>query len=62
MSAKPRGYWTHVFEQATAILRERPQLSGDQAYWLARRLTDEQLDGPKLQLDPPTDLTLEKPQ
>ncbi len=59
MRIEPRGYWTHVYDQAATLLRARPELTGDQAYWLARRLVDEQIHGPKLVLDPPTDLRLE---
>ncbi len=61
MRTEPRGYWTHVFDQATTLLKARPELNGDQAYWLARRLVDEALHGPKLALDPPADLTLYHP-
>lgn len=39
----PTGYWSQVFEQATKLLKARPELNGDQAYWLARRLVDESL-------------------
>lgn len=50
MKNEPRGYWTHVFDQAAALLRARPELNGDQAYWLARRLVDQTVkeDGPAL--------------
>ena len=43
MRSEPRGYWTHVFDQAATLLRARPELNGDQAYWLARRLVDQTL-------------------
>lgn len=43
MQTEPRGYWTHVFDQAATLLRARPELNGDQAYWLARRLVDQTL-------------------
>ncbi len=59
MLTEPRGYWTHVFDQAVVLLKARPDLNGDAAYLLARRLTDEAFHGPKLQLDPPQDLSLE---
>jgi hypothetical protein len=32
-----------VFDQAATLLRARPELNGDQAYWLARRLVDQTL-------------------
>lgn len=40
MRAEPRGYWTRVFDQAATLLRARPELTGDSAYWLARRMVD----------------------
>jgi hypothetical protein len=43
MKSEPRGYWTHVFDQAATLLRARPELNGDQAYWLARRMVDQTL-------------------
>jgi hypothetical protein len=43
MRTEPRGYWTRVFDQAAALLRSRPELNGDAAYWMARRLVDQSL-------------------
>lgn len=43
MKAEPQGYWTRVFDQAASLLRQRPELNGDSAYWLARRLVDQTL-------------------
>lgn len=40
MRTEPRGYWTRVFDQAATLLRARPELNGDTAYWLARRMVD----------------------
>ena len=34
MRTEPRGYWTRVFDQAATLLRARPDLNGDAAYWL----------------------------
>lgn len=64
--ATPRGYWTHVFNQARLLLDLRPELTGDQAYWLARRQVDNLLAEQKMQLEltplqPPATLTLEPP-
>ncbi len=41
MRSEPRGYWTRVFDQAAALLRVRPELNGDAAYWMARRMVDQ---------------------
>jgi len=43
MRTEPRGYWTRVFDQAASLLRARPELNGDTAYWLARRMVDQAL-------------------
>ncbi|MGH7443085.1 MAG: hypothetical protein ACREKE_10480 [bacterium] len=43
MRTEPKGYWTRVFDQAAALLRSRPELNGDAAYWAARRLVDQSL-------------------
>jgi len=43
MRTEPRGYWTHVFDQAASLLRARPDLNGDAAYWAARRIVDQTL-------------------
>ena len=43
MRTEPRGYWTRVFDQAASLLRARPELNGDAAYWAARRLVDQTL-------------------
>lgn len=40
MRTEPRGYWTRVFDQAALLLKARPELNGDPAYWMARRLVD----------------------
>jgi hypothetical protein len=41
MRHEPRGYWTSVFDKAATLLRARPDLNGDAAYWMARRLVDQ---------------------
>jgi len=41
MRTEPRGYWTRVFDQAATLLRARPELNGDAAYWMARRMVDQ---------------------
>jgi hypothetical protein len=43
MKTEPRGYWTRVFDQAATLLKQRPELNGDSAYWLARRMVDQTL-------------------
>lgn len=43
MKTEPQGYWTRVFDQAATLLRARPELNGDSAYWLARRMVDQAL-------------------
>ena len=40
MKSEPRGYWTRVFDQAASLLKARPELNGDSAYWMARRMVD----------------------
>jgi hypothetical protein len=32
-----------VFDQAATLLKQRPELNGDSAYWLARRMVDQTL-------------------
>ena len=43
MRTEPRGYWTRVFDQAATLMRARPELNGDAAYWMARRMVDQTL-------------------
>ncbi len=43
MRSEPRGYWMRVFDSAARLLRARPELNGDQAYWLSRRLVDHEV-------------------
>lgn len=35
-------YWCLVYENAAALLREHPEMSGDEAYRLARDIVDAQ--------------------
>ena len=44
MRIEPKGYWSRVFHQATALINAKRELSGDAAYWMARRLVDEDLE------------------
>jgi hypothetical protein len=47
MRTEPRGYWTRVFDQAATLLKARPELNGDSAYWIARRMVDQSLAQPE---------------
>lgn len=38
-----KGYWTRIFDRCAELIRERPELTGDKAYWIARRELDIQL-------------------
>ena len=44
MKMEPQGYWTRVFDHAASLLRQRPELNGDAAYWIARRQVDQSLE------------------
>lgn len=52
----PHGYWPLVFSQAASLLNNGMAVSGEAAYWLARRMVDQSLglktadQGPKGQL------------
>ena len=39
----PKGYWSSVFDQAATLMDQRGGLSGETAYWLARRIVDRKL-------------------
>ena len=41
----PKGYWSSVFDQAAFLMNQRNSLSGETAYWLARRMVDRSLVG-----------------
>jgi hypothetical protein len=43
MRNKPKRYWSAVFYQATVLMRERRQLNGETAFWLARDIVDKNL-------------------
>ena len=58
MQAEPRGYWTRVFNKAAQLLHEKPELSADGAYMLARAAVDQEGGQPPL-LDSAPDLNLE---
>ena len=36
----PKGYWSSVFDKAAWLMNRRGGLSGETAYWLARRMVD----------------------
>jgi hypothetical protein len=42
---EPKGYWSSVFYQATVLMKTRPQLGGETAFWMARGMVDTNLDG-----------------
>lgn len=60
MKAEPKGYWTRVFDQAATLLKSRPELNGDSAYWLARRMVDLALIEERRPAEPPL-LELKQP-
>jgi hypothetical protein len=40
---EPKGYWSSVFYQATQLMKSRPQINGETAFWLARSIVDQNL-------------------
>lgn len=42
---EPKGYWSSVFYQATVLLKQRPQIGGETAFWMARGIVDQNIDG-----------------
>jgi hypothetical protein len=42
-----------VFDQAASLLKARPELNGDSAYWLARRMVDQSLIEEVTAYEPP---------
>ena len=42
---EPKGYWSSVFFQATVLLKQRPQIGGETAFWMARGIVDQNIDG-----------------
>jgi hypothetical protein len=42
---EPKGYWSSVFYQATVLMKTRPQVSGETAFWMARGIVDQNIDG-----------------
>ena len=40
---EPKGYWSSVFYQATVLMKQRPQLGGETAFWMARNMVDDNL-------------------
>jgi len=49
------GYWTRVFDRAAQLLRERPSLNGDSAYWMARNEIDAELQSANRQEELPSE-------
>jgi hypothetical protein len=41
---EPRGYWSSVFYQTTVLLKQRPQMGGETAFWMARGIVERNLD------------------
>jgi hypothetical protein len=39
-----KGYWSSVFYQATMLMKSRPQLGGETAFWMARNMVDQNID------------------
>ena len=42
---EPKGYWSSVFYQATTLMKQRPQIGGETAFWMARGMVDQNIDG-----------------
>ena len=42
---EPKGYWSSVFFQATMLMRQKPQIGGETAFWMARSIVDQNLFG-----------------
>ena len=42
---EPKGYWSSVFFQATTLMKQRPQIGGETAFWMARSIVDRNIDG-----------------
>ncbi len=40
MKSKPPGYWQTVFARAAILQNQGLQMSGEEAYWIARRQVD----------------------
>lgn len=43
MKKYPKGYWSDIFDQAASLMNTPSGLSGETAYWLARRMVDRKL-------------------
>ena len=41
---EPRGYWSSVFYQTTVLLKQRPQMGGETAFWMARGIVEKNMD------------------
>jgi hypothetical protein len=42
---EPKGYWSSVFYQSTLLMKQRPQMGGETAFWMARGMVDKNIDG-----------------
>ena len=59
MSA-PRGYWSEVFFQACQLMKQRPDIGGEAAFWAARAIVDQSRDSLPMPADKaPPELELE---
>ena len=56
MRTEPRGYWTRVYERAAKISKDKPELTGDSAYWWARK----EIDAEIVAADPQQRLAIDK--
>lgn len=48
---KGRGYWSQVFSEAVALMKKRPNMGGETAFWLARAKVEEANGQPLLELE-----------
>jgi hypothetical protein len=46
---EPKGYWSSVFYQATVLMKSRPQMGGEAAFWMARGIVDSNIDSSRAQ-------------
>jgi hypothetical protein len=41
---EPDGYWPAVFNEAKAIMNQRPTTEGETAFWMAKATIDKELE------------------
>jgi hypothetical protein len=46
MMNEPRGYWSSVFHEATVLMKDKPHLGGENAFWMARNKVDQNFSNP----------------